>query len=75
MMLANQDIETLKISVSDRCGFELSDSQSCKLLSIDIFLKTDNYLSTKTLMKFFGLIDTYDEENPIVKTFLAIYVT
>jgi len=72
-MEANQNIDMLKRAVIQRFGRKIEDKASCKQLSVEIFLRTGNYISKYTIECLFGLSASVGPANPKIFDFLAKY--
>lgn len=67
------NFDILKQSLSKRSGLIITDLRSCEQLSIAIFLATDHYVSTLTIMQLYGLSHSRRPMNENVIGFLRDY--
>lgn len=72
-MSANYNIDILKNALLVKSGLQLTNMKSCEQLSIDVFLKTDKYVSTITIMQIFGISQAERPINEKILGFLICY--
>jgi len=65
----SEKIAQLKVLVAQKSGLDYIKPEDCKGLSEQIFIKTNNYLSEKTLNMFF--VENRKEATPFILNCLA----
>ncbi|MDQ1141814.1 hypothetical protein QE439_003195 [Pedobacter agri] len=72
-MLTKTDLQTLKSALIEKLGKQINNRANCEELSIDIFLKTNCYVSKESIMRLFGCIDDGNQNHPNIIVFLCNY--
>jgi len=63
----------LRAQILTLCRIETVTIENCREISIQIFNKDKNYLSQKTIQRFFGLIRDTPDPSPFVLDSLAMF--
>ena len=63
----------LKHAVEQRFGKQIADESTSEQLSIEVFLRTDHYISKATIMCLFGAVADGGTVNSKILSFLAEY--
>ncbi|RBQ08922.1 hypothetical protein [Pedobacter miscanthi] len=66
--------QALRTQVLTASGIESISLENCRDISIQIFNKDKNYLSQKTLQKFFGLIPQSADPSPFLLDSMAGFI-
>ena len=72
-MLTKRDLRILKSALVEKLGKEINNAADCEELSIDIFLKTNHYVSKESIMRLFCFTADDKQNHPNIMVFLSEY--